>query len=76
MRAVVVMYDSLNRHMLEPYGCAETHTPNFARLARRAVQFDTCYAGSLPCMPAALEWRAELERTWEEHFAANYKSLT
>ena len=41
MRAVVVMYDSLNRHMLEPYGCAETHTPNFARLARRAVQFDT-----------------------------------
>ena len=25
---------------------------------------------------AALEWRAELERNWEEHFAANYKSLT
>lgn len=68
MRAVVVMYDSLNRHMLEPYGCAETHTPNFARLARRAVQFDTCYAGSLPCMPARRELHTGrynfLHRSW------------
>ena len=55
MRAVMVMYDSLNRHMLEPYGCTDTHTPNFARLAQRTVQFETCYAGSLPCMPARRE---------------------
>lgn len=55
MRAVMVMFDSLNRHMLEPYGCQETHTPNFARLAQRSVQFETCYAGSLPCMPARRE---------------------
>ena len=55
MRAVMVMYDSLNRHMLEPYGCTETLTPNFTRLARRSAQFETCYAGSLPCMPARRE---------------------
>ena len=55
MRAVIVMYDSLNRKMLEPYGCTETLTPNFQRLAEHAVQFDTCYAGSLPCMPARRE---------------------
>ena len=55
MRAVMVMYDSLNRHMLEPYGCTETLTPNFTRLAQRSAQFETCYAGSLPCMPARRE---------------------
>ena len=55
MRAVIVMFDSLNRHMLEPYGCSATHTPNFSRLAERSAQFDTCYAGSLPCMPARRE---------------------
>ena len=33
MKAVVVMFDSLNRHLLSPYGCEWTHTPNFKRLA-------------------------------------------
>ncbi len=66
MRAVVVWFDSLNRHYLPPYagqvpGPAGTaaipavHAPNFERLARRAVTFDTCYAGSMPCMPARRE---------------------
>lgn len=55
MRAVMVMFDSLNRRMLEPYGCTETVTPNFSRLAERSVCFDTCYSGSLPCMPARQE---------------------
>lgn len=68
MRAVMVMYDSLNRHMLEPYGCRETHTPNFTRLAERCVQFETCYAGSLPCMPARRELHTGrynfLHRSW------------
>ena len=36
MRAIMVMYDSLNRAMLEPYGCDWTKTPNFLRLARYA----------------------------------------
>ena len=33
MKAVMMMFDSLNREMLEPYGCDWTKTPNFKRLA-------------------------------------------
>ena len=43
MKAVVVMFDSLNRHLLSPYGCEWTHTPNFKRLAERTVTFDRSY---------------------------------
>jgi arylsulfatase A-like enzyme len=50
--AVVVLLDSLNRHMLAAYGGREFATPNLDRFAKRAVRFDTHYAGSLPCMPA------------------------
>jgi arylsulfatase A-like enzyme len=52
MKCVMVMFDSLNRHCLSPYGCEWTHAPNFARLARRAVTFETSYVCSMPCMPA------------------------
>lgn len=55
MRAIMVMFDSLNRRMLEPYGCDWVKTPNFRRLAERAVAFDNCYVGSMPCMPARRE---------------------
>lgn len=55
MKAIMVMYDSLNRNMLETYGCDWTLTPNFKRLAERCVQFDNCYVGSMPCMPARRE---------------------
>ena len=55
MRVIMVMYDSLNRNMLEPYGGGLAATPNFNRLAERSVTFDNCYAGSLPCMPARRE---------------------
>ncbi|GAA4987893.1 sulfatase [Yinghuangia aomiensis] len=56
MKAVMVMFDSLNRRYLPPYGAAEwIHAPNFARLAERTVTFDNCYAGSMPCMPARRE---------------------
>ncbi|MBF68982.1 MAG: sulfatase [Gammaproteobacteria bacterium] len=55
MKAIVVMYDSLNRHMLSSYGCDWTLTPNVSRLAERAVTFDTHYVGSMPCMPARRE---------------------
>ena len=68
MRALLLMFDSLNRHMLTPYGCTETLTPNFERLARRTVQFDTCYTGGLPCMPARRELHSGrysfLHRDW------------
>ncbi len=51
-RAVVVLLDSLNRHLLGAYGSREFATPNLDRFAARAVRFDRHYAGSLPCMPA------------------------
>ena len=51
-RAVVVLLDSLNRHLLGAYGGTEFDTPNLDRFARRAVRFERHFAGSLPCMPA------------------------
>ena len=55
MKAIMVMFDSLNRHMLEPYGCDWVPTPNFGRLAERSITFDRSYVCSLPCMPARRE---------------------
>ncbi|WP_284740464.1 sulfatase [Amycolatopsis sp. RTGN1] len=55
MKAIVVMFDSLNRRHLPAYGANGVHAPNFARLAERATVFDNCYAGSMPCMPARRE---------------------
>jgi arylsulfatase A-like enzyme len=49
---VVVLLDSLNRHMIGAYGGTEFDTPNLDRFARRSVRFDRHYTGSLPCMPA------------------------
>lgn len=68
MKAIMVMFDSLNRHMLEPYGCGWTKTGNFARLARRTVVFENCWVGSMPCMPARRELHTGrynfLHRSW------------
>ena len=55
MKAIMVMFDSLNRHMLSSYGCDWTVTPNFKRLAERTVAFDNSYVCSMPCMPARRE---------------------
>jgi hypothetical protein len=35
MKAIMAMFDSLNRRFLPPYGCDWIHAPNFERLARR-----------------------------------------
>lgn len=68
MRAILVMFDSLNRRMLPPYGSDWTHAPNFARLAERTVTFSNCYIGSMPCMPARRELHTGrynfLHRSW------------
>ncbi|GAB2564112.1 sulfatase [Gracilibacillus alcaliphilus] len=68
MKAIMVMFDSLNRHMLPPYGCDWVKAPNFNRLAERTVTFTNCYAGSLPCMPARREMHTGrynfLHRSW------------
>ena len=50
--AVVILLDSLNRHMLGAYGGSEFATPNLDAFARTAVRFDNHHTGSLPCMPA------------------------
>jgi arylsulfatase A-like enzyme len=68
MKAVFVLFDSLNRHMLGAYGGTRIPTPNFDRLARRAVTFDRHYVGSLPCMPARRDMQSGrltfLHRSW------------
>lgn len=68
MKAIMVMYDSLNRALLQPYGCDWTLTPNFRRLAEKSVRFDNAYVGSLPCMPARRELHTGrpcfLHRSW------------
>ncbi|WP_166314125.1 sulfatase [Microbacterium excoecariae] len=64
----MVMFDSLNRAMLPPYGGPDVHAPNFERLAARSVTFGTSYAGSMPCMPARRELHTGrhnfLHRSW------------
>ena len=49
---IVLLLDSLNRHMVGAYGGREFATPNIDRLAERSLRFTKHYAGSLPCMPA------------------------
>ncbi len=82
--AVVVLLDSLNRHMLGCYGGTEFGTPNLDRFAsERAVRFTRHVTGSLPCMPArhdilcgALDflWRpwGSIE-AWEEPITARLR---
>jgi arylsulfatase A-like enzyme len=68
MRAIILMFDSLNRHMLPVYNQTLVQAPNFARLAAQAVTFDNFYAGSMPCMPARRELHTGrynfLHRSW------------
>ncbi|MHC4993466.1 MAG: sulfatase [Planctomycetota bacterium] len=67
MRVIQVMFDSLNRRALGAYG-GNLKTPNFDRLANRAVTFDNMYVGSMPCMPARRELHTGrlnfLHRSW------------
>ncbi|HEX6144389.1 MAG TPA: sulfatase [Geminicoccaceae bacterium] len=68
MRVILLLFDSLNRRALESYGGTTVRTPNFSRLAGRAVSFDTHYVGSLPCMPARRDLHTGrlnfLHRSW------------
>ncbi len=68
MKAIMVMFDTLNRRFLPPYGCDWVHAPNFERLARRTVTFENSFIGSAPCMPARRELHTGrynfLHRSW------------
>ena len=68
MKAIMVMFDSLNRRLLPPYGCDWVQAPNFQRLAEKSLTFDNCYLASAPCMPARRELHTGrynfLHRSW------------
>jgi arylsulfatase A-like enzyme len=68
MKVCMVMFDTLCRHFLSPYGNSWIKTPNFERLAKKTVQFENCYVGSMPCMPARREIHTGrynfLHRSW------------
>lgn len=49
---MVVLLESLNRHMIGASGGTEFDTPNLDRRAARSVRFTNHHTGSLPCMPA------------------------
>lgn len=68
VKAIMVMFDSLNRRFLPPYGNDWVNAPNFQRLAERTVTFDNYFIGSMPCMPARRELHTGrynfLHRSW------------
>jgi arylsulfatase A-like enzyme len=68
MRTVFMLFDSLNRLSLGPYGSNKVATPNFDRLAQRSVTFDKHYVGSMPCIPARRDLQTGrlsfLHRSW------------
>ena len=68
MKSIMIMYDSLNKHMLSAYGCDWTKTPNFQRLSKKSITFENMYVGSMPCMPARRELHTGrynfLHRSW------------
>ena len=67
MRVLFLLFDSLNLRALSCYG-GTLPTPNFDRLAQRAVTFDNHYIGSMPCMPARRDMHTGrlcfLHRSW------------
>lgn len=68
MKTVFVLFDSLNRHYLGPYGGTDVPTPNFDRLAQRTAVFEQHHVGSMPCMPARRDMMTGrlsfLHRSW------------
>ncbi|HAO9168938.1 TPA: sulfatase [Escherichia coli] len=55
MKAIILLFDSLNKRYLPPYGDLLTKAENFQRLAAHAATFENSYVGSMPCMPARRE---------------------
>ena len=68
MKTIMVVFDSLAKNFLPPYGNDWVKAPNFQRLAKRSVTFDKCFVGSMPCMPARRELHTGrhnfLHRSW------------
>ena len=52
MKTIILAFDTLVRNMLPNYGNHYVKAPNFEKLHRNFTQFNNCYCGSLPCIPA------------------------
>lgn len=55
MKAIIILFDTLNKRYLPPYGNKDVIAPNFERLSKSSCTFDNSYIGSMPCMPARRE---------------------
>lgn len=68
MRAVLVLFDTLNRRALSTFGGPSGMTPNFERLAGVGRTYDRAFVGSMPCIPARRELHTGrsnfLHRSW------------
>jgi len=68
MKVIMLMFDTLNRRFLPPYGNDWVQAPNFERLAQLALTFDRSYVGSMPTIPARRELHTGrynfLHRSW------------
>ena len=68
MKTVFLLFDSLNLRMLNSYGGNYFETTNFNRLAKKSIQFNNHYVGSMPCMPARRDMHSGrlsfLHRSW------------
>ena len=69
MKCIMLMFDTLNRHMLPVYNRdSPVHAPNFSRLAHRTATFHNSYVCSMPCMPARRDLHTGrpnfLHRSW------------
>lgn len=69
MKTIIILMDSLNRHMLKVYNKATwVKTPNIDRFAEKSLIFDGHWLGSAPCMPARRDIFTGrlgfLERNW------------
>ena len=68
MKTLFLLFDSLNLRMLNSYGGKYFETKNFNRLAKKSIQFNNHYVGSMPCMPARRDMHSGrlnfLHRSW------------
>ncbi len=69
MKIVLVLLDSLNRHMLKAYNNeAWIKTPNIDRLSQQSITYDNHWICSAPCIPARRDLFTGrpnfLERCW------------
>lgn len=56
MKAILIMFDSLNKQYLPSYNnSCGVIAPHFERLRDQSVTFENSYVSSMPCMPARRE---------------------